>query len=122
MFPLFDTIYKQTESTDLSIPHQERLDLAEQISQLDKSGHEYIYAIIRNYQLELDQEDFNELPYKVRLKRQGMKWEMQKLPPRLLVMIRHFVFLHLQKLQEETQRTTFFEKKGQNWNFLKSPK
>ena len=91
--------------------HQEKLDLADQISQLDKPGHEYIYAIIRNYQLELDQEDFDELPYKVRLKRQGMKWEMQKLPPRLIVMIRHFVFLHLQKLQEENHRTTFFEKK-----------
>jgi hypothetical protein len=47
----------------------------------------------------------------VRVKKSGYKWEMQKLPKRLLIMIRHFVQLHLEKIKEESQRTTFFEKK-----------
>ena len=81
------------------------------IQNLDKTGQEHLYAIIRNYQLEYDKDDFDELPYKVKVKKSGYKWEMQKLPPRLVVMIRNFVELHLEKLQEETQRTSFFEKK-----------
>lgn len=112
MFPLFDTIYKQTVHTTLEMSNDQKLTLAEKISALDKAGHEFIYAIIRNYQLEYDKEDFDELPYKVRVKKAGYKWEMQKLPMRLLIMIQHFVDLHLEKLQEETQRTTFFEKKS----------
>jgi putative cell wall-binding protein len=113
MFPLFQTVLKQTEGIDENedMTNQEKLELAEKISKLDKPGHEYIYAIIRNYQLEFDKEDFEDLPYKVRVKKSGYKWEMQKLPKRLLIMIRHFVHLHLEKIKEESQRTTFFEKK-----------
>ena len=114
MFPLFQTVLKQTEGIDENeemMTNEEKLELAEKISKLDKSGHEYIYAIIRNYQLEFDKEDFEDLPYKVRVKKSGYKWEMHKLPKRLLIMIRYFVELHLEKIKEESQRTTFFEKK-----------
>ena len=110
MFPLFETIYKQTENITTDMNNDERLELGEKIQCLDKAGHEFIYAIIRNFQLEYDKDDFDELPYKVKVKKVGYKWEMDKLPKRLLIMIQHFVTLHLQKLQEESQRTTFFEK------------
>lgn len=112
MFPLFQTILKQTEeNVDDEMTNKEKMELSEQISKLDKAGHEYIYAIIRNYQLEFDKDDYEELPYKVRVKKNGYKWEMDKLPKRLLKMVRQFVQLHLQKIQEENQRTTFFDKK-----------
>jgi len=111
MFPLFQTIYRQTQDVELTMSNEEKLGLSEKIQNLDKTGQEHLYAIIRNYQLEYDKDDFDELPYKVKVKKSGYKWEMQKLPPRLVVMIRNFVELHLEKLQEETQRTSFFEKK-----------
>lgn len=110
MFPLFDTIYKQTEGKNTNISYDERLQLSEQIKTLDNAGHEFIYAIIRNYQLEIDKDCFDELPYSVRVNKNGLKWEMQKLPSRLIVMIQHFVDLHLKTLTEESQRTNFFDK------------
>ena len=108
MFPLFQTLFKQTESQSTIISIEERLKLSEQINSLDKTAHEYIYAMIRNYQLEIDKEMFDELPYNVRVQKNGYKWEMQKLPSRLVVMIKHFVELHLEKINEETQRSNFF--------------
>tara|TARA_A100001388_G_C28468447_1_gene356549 strand:+ start:147 stop:482 length:336 start_codon:yes stop_codon:yes gene_type:complete len=111
MFPLFQTIYRQTADVELTMTNDEKLELSEKIHTLDRTGQEHLYAIIRNFQLEFDKDDFDELPYKVKVKKSGYKWEMQKLPSRLVVMIRYFVDLHLEKLQEETQRTSFFEKK-----------
>lgn len=113
MFPLFDTIYKQTEGKVTNISYEDRLQLSEQIKSLDTSGHEFIYAIIRNYQLEIDKEYFDELPYNVRVNKNGLKWEMQKLPSRLVVMIQHFVDLHLKSQTEDSQRrtTNFFLEK-----------
>jgi hypothetical protein len=108
MFPLFDTLYKQTEEKSTNISTEERLKLSEQINSLDKTAHEYIYAIIRNYQLECDKDCFDDLPYSVKVQKNGYKWEMQKLPSRLVVMIKHFVELHLEKQKEENQRSNFF--------------
>lgn len=108
MFPLFDTLYKQTEDKSTNISTEDRLKLSEKINLLDKTAHEYIYAIIRNYQLECDKDCFDELPYNVRVQKNGYKWEMQKLPSRLVVMIKHFVELHLEKQKEENQRSNFF--------------
>lgn len=112
MFPLFDTIYKQTEGKNTNISYEDRLQLSEQIKTLDASGHEHIYAIIRYYQLEIEKDCYDELPYNVRVNKTGLKWEMQKLPSRLIVMIQHFVDLHLKTLTEENQRNTsnFFQK------------
>lgn len=110
MFPLFDTIYKQTEGKSTNISYDERLQLSDQIKTLDNAGHEFIYAIIRKYQLEIDKDCFDDLPYNVRVNKNGLKWEMQKLPSRLIVMIRHFVDLHVKTLTEESQRNNFFER------------
>lgn len=112
MFPLFDTIYKQTEGKNTNISYEDRLQLSEQIKTLDASGHEHIYAIIRYYQLEIEKDCYDDLPYNVRVNKTGLKWEMQKLPSRLIVMIQHFVDLHLKTLTEENQRNTsnFFQK------------
>jgi len=112
MFPLFDTIYKQTEGKTTNISYEKRLQLSEQIKTLDANGHEHIYAIIRCYQLEIEKDCYDELPYNVRVNKTGLKWEMQKLPSRLIVMIQHFVDLHLKTLTEENQRNTsnFFQK------------
>jgi hypothetical protein len=112
MFPLFDTIYKETEGKNTNISYEERLQLSDQIKTLDSTGHENIYAIIRYYQLEKDKDPYDELPYNVRVNKNGLKWEMQKLPSRLIVMIQHFVELHLKTITEENQRNTgnFFQK------------
>lgn len=109
MFPLFQALYKETDSIkDQILTYEERLVLMEQIKSLDKDGHEYLYALIRNYQLEVDDGYFDELPYDPKVNKTGYKFEMKKLPDRLLIILKHFVDLHLKKLLEERARNNFF--------------
>ena len=109
MFPLFQALYKETDTIKEQIlTYEERLVLMEQIRSLDKDGHEYLYALIRNYQLEIDKGDFDELPYDPKINKTGYKFEMKKLPDRLLIILKHFVDLHLKKLMEERARNNFF--------------
>lgn len=112
MFPLFDTIYKMTESmSSTTVEYEDRISLGEEIKSLDKTAHEYIYAIIRTYQLEIDHDQFDHLPYTMKINKNGLKWEMSKMPTRLIQMIKKFVELHLKSLNESSSRTNFFEKK-----------
>lgn len=109
MFPLFNALYKETETMkDNIVSYDDRLLLMEEIKSLDKDGHEYLYALIRNYQLEIDKGDFNELPYDPKVNKTGYKFEMRKMPDRLIIILKHFVHLHLKKLMEEKARNNFF--------------
>jgi hypothetical protein len=115
MFPLFDALYKETELISPQIlNYEERLQLMEQIKSLDKDGHEYLYALIRKYQLEIENGDFNDLPYQPKVNKSGYKFEMKKMPDRLLIILKHFVNLHLKKLLEERARNNFFHDINKN--------
>lgn len=110
MFPLFENCMKATENDNSILDYHDRLLLSEKIKQLDKQAHEYIYAIIRTYQLEQDKDNFDNLPYHMRKNKNGVKFEMSKIPSRLILIINFFVDLHLKSLKD-TNRSSFFEKK-----------
>ena len=110
-FPLFDSLLNSTEDEVTILSYEERIELGEQIkTQIDHVGQEYIYGLIRLYQLEIDKEPFEKDPYNVKIKKNGFKFEQSKLPNRLLLMIKHFCDLHLKSIKEEVQRNNFFEK------------
>jgi len=109
MFPLFKALYNETEGIkNNNVSYEERLVLQDEIKSLDKDGHEYLYALIRNYQLEIDNDDFHELPYNPKVNKTGYKFEMKKMPDRLIIILKHFVDLHRKKLMEEKARNNFF--------------
>lgn len=110
MFPLFATIYKMTENSSENLEYDDRITLANHIKTLDKTAHEYIYAIIRTYQLEHDKELFEHSPYNMKVNKNGVKFEMSKLPNRLVLTIKYFVDLHLKSMNDNS-RTNFFDKK-----------
>ena len=95
MFPLFETCYKMTENSNYVLDYNERILLSNKIKDLDKQAHEYIYAIIRTYQLENDKDNFDNVPYQMRKNKNGVKFEMSKIPGRLILIIHFFVDLHI---------------------------
>lgn len=112
MFPLFQTIYKLTESSsNVNVDYEERIELGQIIKDLDKTACEYIYAIVRTYQLEIDKDNFDNLPYSMKVNKNGVKFEMGKMPNRLILIIKKFVELHIKSINESSSRTNFFEKK-----------
>lgn len=117
MFPLFETLILQTEHQSNVLSYDERILLMNDIKDLDKQQHEYIAAIIRLYQLEYDKDRYDNIPpYRAKLNKNGYKFEMGKLPTRLLNMIHLFVRLHKKSLEEDENRrsTLFFNKKNQD--------
>lgn len=112
MFPLFETILKLTDSSlNKNIGYEERIALGQEIKELDRTAHEYIYAIIRTYQLEMEKDSFDNLPYNMKVNKNGVKFEMSKMPNRLILILKEFVQLHVKSLEEVSSRSNFFEKK-----------
>lgn len=109
-FPLYQTIYKATEETDHSqLTHEQKIELMNNIKLLEKQAHEYIYLLIKIYSLEKDVYSLTDNPYQCKLFKSGMKWEIDKLPPRLLSMIWYFTTLEIRRRVDDSQRTSFFK-------------
>lgn len=108
MFPLFSTIFQETENNN-SLSVSECSELCEKIKNLDVEGNEILFAIIRHYQLEINDGNFNDMPFQCKQNKSGYKMNMTKFPKRLVNIINHFVNLHLNKLHEEKQRNNFFQ-------------
>jgi len=103
VFPLFDTIYQQTEPKQTPLTYDEKMQLCSDMKQLDQEGFELVYAIIRNFYLAEENGQYDFIPYSPKIIKSGMKFDTTFLPPRLLIMIRHFVTLHVQRLDEARQ-------------------
>lgn len=103
VFPLFDTIYQETEHIENALNHEEKIKLCDNIKELDEEGHDLVYAIIRTFYLVKENGQFDFIPYSPKIKKSNYKFDATYFPARLLLMIRHFVDLHLHKLREERQ-------------------
>jgi hypothetical protein len=108
-FPLFNIIQQEINKEQL-INDKILEDLVNKIDKMDNEGNEIILALIRNYQLETDNGLYEELPYECKNNKSGYKFTVNKLPNTLLLMILHFVDLHLNKQNEENQRNNIFNK------------
>lgn len=108
MFPLFSTIFQETENDD-ELTAAQCSELCEKIKNLDKEGNEILFALIRHYHLEIEDGSFNEMPFQCKQNKSGYKMNMSKFPNRLVNIINYFVTLHLNKLHEEKQRNNFFQ-------------
>jgi hypothetical protein len=102
MFPLFDTIYQETEAIQSPLQYEEKMELCNEIKDLDQEGFDLVYAIIRTFYLAKENGHYEFVPYSPKINKTGYKFDTTFLPPRLLIMIRHFVTLHRNKLKEES--------------------
>ena len=104
VFPLFDTIYQETESIQAPLQYEEKMELCNKIKDLDQEGYDLVYAIIRSFYLSMENGHYDFVPYSPKINKTGYKFDTTFFPPRLLIMIRHFVNLHVNKLEEERER------------------
>ena len=94
-FPLYDTLYRETENKDLTKDQKEELIL--KIKNIDSKGIELIYAIIRKYQLQNDNSSMSSftLPYKAIQQKTGVKFDLEMFPNKLKQMIYKFINIHI---------------------------
>lgn len=103
VFPLFDTLYQGTSNIKTPLTYEEKMTLCNDIKELDQEGFDLLYAIIRHFFLAKENGRFDLIPYSPKVHKSGYKFDTTFLPPRLLIMIRHFVAMHLKKLGEDKE-------------------
>lgn len=96
-FPLYQDLMKNTNEVPLT--DEEKDELIKRIKKLDTLGHELVYALIRNYQIE--HETTYEIPYDGKNLKLGLKFDLEKIPNRLSQIIFKFSEKHLEKMKED---------------------
>jgi hypothetical protein len=92
------------EVEDNEMSAEEKINLSKLIKKIDIEGCEFVYAIIRCYQIEhdiVDQHVSTTLPYEGKITKTCIKWDMEKFPNTLLRMIELFLKKHVLKMNEE---------------------
>jgi hypothetical protein len=106
-FPLYDNLIKDLPKKDLT-PKQ-KTDFITNISNIDLTGQELIYALVQFYYLCENSELSTNLPYKG-IKEQkdnelyNITWNLSDFPIKLRALLYKFMNMHLKTLQEEDTR------------------
>ena len=99
-FPLYDSLNTNVKNKDLTVLHKK--DFIKKINILDHNGHELIYALIRIYQMENEEDNTSfTLPYNGSYINKDMKFEMSNLPHKLKHILYKFIKVHLKKMKDE---------------------
>ena len=104
ILPLFNSLKSNTSEDNTD--NEKLLKISELINKhFDKEGFELLYIIIKCYSMIEDNVHINEIPYKPKINKTGLKYDFNNLPNKLINMIHTFVYLHIKKLEEEKERT-----------------
>lgn len=101
-FPLYDSLKDKIPKVIVDIPYKDKDFFTEQVSNLDTTEHELIYALIRYYQIQNEPQDTipSIFPYGAKKLKKGMKIDFEKLPTKLQYMLICFIRLHLTILKD----------------------
>jgi hypothetical protein len=112
-FPLYDNLIKDLPKKDLSVKDKEQF-IAD-IKKMNATGQELVYALILVYYRQNERSASKEqVPYKGIKKNEGededgifnFSWVYTRFPIKLRHLLSRFSKMHLQKQQEEVDRTS----------------
>ena len=99
-FPLYDSLSKDLPEEDLT-PTEKRLFI-KKIGKIDNNGHELVYALIRMYQVENNEENTSfTLPYNGIFVDSDINFDLDKFPIYLKHILFKFLAVHIDKMKEE---------------------
>ena len=104
-FPLYDNLCKDIIKKDLST--LQKRTFIKRIEKIDKNGYELVYALIRMYQIENNEDNtsFN-LPYKGTHFENGINFDLDHFPITLKQILFKFIVIHIEKMKEEKKNRT----------------
>lgn len=99
-FPLYDSLSKDLKIEDLSV--MQKRAFLKRVDKMDAYGHELIYALIRMYQIENNEENTSfMLPYNGVYVNTDIHFDLDNIPKDLKNILFKFVSIHLEKMKEE---------------------
>jgi hypothetical protein len=102
-FPLFNHLFNEC-NVDKEFNYEEQMELCKKIRDIDDEGCEIIFALIKFFYITIDNGFIDNLPYKPKVNKTGLKYDLNNLPSKLIHMIDKFVSLHISKLEMEKNR------------------
>jgi hypothetical protein len=111
-FPLYNRLQLKLSAQPLS--YGQKREFVKRVEKLDKEGHELIYAIIRTFQIENENDTFSHnIPYDGKREDKGLQFTFGNLPENLGKMLHKFSILHLKKMKDEFKRTALVDEEEQ---------
>jgi len=103
-FPLYHTIKQRAENRSL-LTYDEQMELCDSLNKnLDQEGSELLYVLIKYYSILENHYPQDTLPYKPKVNKGGIKFDLSAMPSGLVKMIQTFLELHEAKILEERER------------------
>jgi hypothetical protein len=99
-FPLYESLSKNILNTDLT--QQQKKIFIKMFGKIDHSGQELVYALIRMYQMENNEDDTSfVLPYNGKYTGTDINFNLENFPNNLKQILFNFLHIHLEKMKEE---------------------
>lgn len=99
-FPLYDSLIKDLPKKDLTMTQKRAF--IKRIAKIDKNGHDLVYALIRMYQVENNEENTSfTLPYNGTFIDNDINFDLDKFPVDLKQILFKFLVVHIGKMKEE---------------------
>jgi hypothetical protein len=95
-FPLYDSLYRETENKEKDLTPTQKNNFMKKISDVDSTGMELIYVLIRSYQNNNTGESCI-----VKVTTDEVYVDLERMPIRLKHMIFTFIQKHLKTMEEE---------------------
>lgn len=103
-FPLYDNLIREAEDSELTVKQKDRF--MKLIKDIDDTGSELVYALIRLYQLEnCEDKSTFKLPYSGKFVKHDIQFNLEKLPLKLQQMLYEFIQIHTKTMKEESKIT-----------------
>jgi hypothetical protein len=103
-FPIYDTLSENASQKDLNAKQKD--EFMDKIKTLDQQGYELVYALIRAFQMENnDDKTTFKLPYKGKIIKTEtgeprLDFDLEKLPNKLKQILYKFVNIHIKSMLE----------------------
>ena len=102
-FPLYDRLSKDIPKRDLTAA--QKRSFIKKIDKIDQNGHELVYAIIRMYQMENNEESTSfTVPYNGTFLENNVNFDLNNFPKNLKIILFRFLDIHIGKMKEEEKK------------------
>jgi hypothetical protein len=103
-FPLYASLNKDLLKRDLTIV--QKRNFMNNIDKLDANGHELMFALIKAHYLENESNAQFDIPYSGKISGDKIEYDLEQIPIQLKHILYKFLFLHLQRMEEDKKLYT----------------
>ena len=102
-FPLYDNILKEINDNEIKVDltTEQKKMLLKKIKKLNQNGFNLLYVLIKVFDINNNDNDINNIsiiPYEGNIVKNNIKFDLDKLPIKLKIIIEKFVDLHMKSM------------------------